>query len=52
MLSVLLVFLVGAGFTGWGVVWSSAYDIGVLMIFISLIGLCVRLGQWLLWLRK
>jgi hypothetical protein len=47
-----LFFLFGAGLTASGVLWSGMYDIGILVMVVGLVGVAVRLGHWVGWLRS
>jgi hypothetical protein len=35
-----------------GIFHSDMYDIGVMVTFIGVIGIVVRLGDWVRWLRR
>jgi hypothetical protein len=39
-------FLLGAGLTAAGIVWSGLYDIGILVLIVAAVGLVVRVGDW------
>jgi hypothetical protein len=39
-------FLFGAGLTAAGVLWSGLYDIGIMVLIVSAIGVVVRLRDW------
>ncbi len=47
MIAATLVFLLGAGLTASGVLWSGMYDIGILVMFVGVVGMVVRLGHWI-----
>ena len=51
MIAALAVFLIGAGLTALGLVFPTMYDIGIMVIFIGVIGFVVRTIDWLRWLR-
>lgn len=39
-------FLLGAGLTAAGILWSGLYDIGILVLIVAAVGLVVRAGDW------
>jgi hypothetical protein len=51
MIAVLVTFLLGAGLTAAGALWSGLYDIGILILLVACIGAVVRIGDWLRVLR-
>jgi hypothetical protein len=52
VLAATAVFLLGVGLTALGIVTPTMYDIGIIVIFIGLIGLAVRTIDWLRWLLR
>lgn len=52
MLAALSVFVLGAGLTALGVVAPAMYPIGIVVIVIALVGVLVRLIDWIRWLRS
>ena len=38
-------FLLGAGLTAAGMLWSGLYDIGILVLIVAAIGIVVRIGD-------
>ena len=50
MIEAFMVILVGAGFMGLGVLESTMYDIGVVVILLGLIGVVVRALDVLSWI--
>lgn len=47
-----LVTLLGIGITVGGLLQPDLYDIGVMVTFLGAIGVLVRAGEWLRWLRQ
>ena len=39
-------FLLGAGLTATGVLWSGLYDIGIMVLIVAAIGVVVRVSDW------
>ena len=39
-------FLLGAGLTAAGILWSGLYDIGILVLIVAAVGIVVRAGDW------
>ena len=39
-------FLLGAGLTAAGMLWSGLYDIGILVLIVAAVGIVVRAGDW------
>jgi hypothetical protein len=46
MLAAGATFLLGAGLTAAGVLWSGLYDIGILVLIVAAVGIVVRFGDW------
>ena len=46
MLAAGSLFLLGAGLTAAGMLWSGLYDIGILVLVVAAIGMLVRVGDW------
>lgn len=46
------VLVLGAGLTALGVVAPTMYPIGIAVIVIALVGILVRLIDWIRWLRS
>lgn len=40
-----MLFLLGAGLTAAGMLWSGLYDIGILVLIVAAIGIVVRIGD-------
>lgn len=52
MLHASVVFLVGCGMIALGLITPTMYDIGIVVVLIGLVGLTVRVGDLLRWLRS
>ena len=46
MLAAGTLFLLGAGLTAAGMLWSGLYDIGILVLMVAAVGIVVRAGDW------
>jgi hypothetical protein len=46
MLAAGTLFLLGAGLTAAGMLWSGLYDIGILVLIVAAVGIMVRAGDW------
>lgn len=46
------VFLFGCGLVAAGLLWAGLYDIGILFMFLGLVGIGVRAVDWLRWARS
>jgi hypothetical protein len=51
LLSAGVVFLIGCGLTALGLITPTMYDIGIVVIIIGLVGVAVRFGDVIRWLR-
>ncbi len=51
MLEASLIFALGVVVALLGILVQPLYDIGIVIVFIGLVGMLTRLGSWLLWLR-
>jgi hypothetical protein len=49
--SALLVILLGVGIGAFGLLEPDMYVIGIVVVLIGMIGVAVRLVDWLRWLR-
>jgi hypothetical protein len=47
-----MVTLVGFGIVALGLVQQDCYEIGVVVVFIGLVGVLVRTAEWLRWLMR
>lgn len=52
MPTAIAVFLFGCGLVAAGLLWAGLYDIGILFMFLGLIGIGIRTVDWLRWLRS
>lgn len=46
------VVLLGLGLTFLGIVEPTMYDVGIVVVFIGLVGVGVRFVDWIVWWRR